>query len=781
MFIIFTIIDINYIKIVNSSICSSKDKPFLKNGECISFCSKEELESRNCTVDEETVKLQYMTNLIIIGEKDYRYININSNQYNDIVIQTSKNPGTGERLFYGLTNNGRFLFKDENETEFPYLSFNISEESTQCQERYEGESSFIQLYDKDNTLNNGKEYYLSIGKKDQYAELFNFDSKYYSIEKSNKFFEKEIVSDRGTFIRLRNIKNDDYDYFYLLVAVNKDNDKYYFYMKTYHFSSEDISKAEDKDNEDIECLENKMISCFETLKGKIICFYRKENNNKINYYISIFKCCFSEKKNVMIEVNNTLNCFYKAIHLKQEIGVFLYFKDEQSNNPFISFKICSYNEDDDDNYSIEDYNSLDMITLDFPFNYYYMLNDILKISDTKICYISTNLDKTELYVVILTLYNNDKNINIKYYIQSICQQNHYMIYKELRLSLYINQYITLATSVCNSISCETDKDEHYASFLIFSYPNSTDVNIDLIQLLNETNEEISKISFNLENYTKIENNLFGYVFKGIKIINYPNDIKLRSSKTNSEIPINYTMSQNENFTLLFNLNEKYHIKKYIIEYALVITEGIYENPYKIISKMESCGDEVEIIENGDYIGRTSFFNIIIKEELSTNCGNDLTDNCTLCLSDKTYCITCKNEYRFKSGNKICQDEQSIYTSVRTAIPSIIPLILNSTSTFKFEYSSLPITIFTDILSNISSNSQIPMLQEKFECTKEAILDNKCKEGKLTDKQIEDLYNYLKENIINYYNNTNIVIQTKNIIFQISTLNQQKDIIYSNLQ
>ena len=87
-----------------------------------------------------------------------------------------------------------------------------------------------------------------------------------------------------------------------------------------------------------------------------------------------------------------------------------------------------------------------------------------------------------------------------------------MIYKELRLSLYINQYITLGASVCNSISCEIDKDEHYASFLIFSYPNSTDVNIDLIQLLNETNEEITKISFNLEKYTKIENNLFGYVF-----------------------------------------------------------------------------------------------------------------------------------------------------------------------------------------------------------------------------------------------------------------------------
>ena len=164
-----------------------------------------------------------MTNLIIIGSEDYRYININSNKNNDMVLQTSKESGSGDRLFYGIKNNGRVLFQDENLKELSYLYFQINGEITSYQERYEGESSFIQLYDKYNPSNNGKEYYLSIAKAEQYAELFDFEEKSYTTRKSSLLYEKLIYSNRGTFIRLKN-QNVDYDYFYLIVAVNEEND-----------------------------------------------------------------------------------------------------------------------------------------------------------------------------------------------------------------------------------------------------------------------------------------------------------------------------------------------------------------------------------------------------------------------------------------------------------------------------------------------------------------------------------------------------------------------------
>ena len=92
------------------SICPSKSFPFLKNNNCTSFCSKLELENEVCWIEHEIVKIQYMSNIIIIGSENYRYINIDSDENKNMVILTSKNGDSSERLFYGLKYNGRFLF-----------------------------------------------------------------------------------------------------------------------------------------------------------------------------------------------------------------------------------------------------------------------------------------------------------------------------------------------------------------------------------------------------------------------------------------------------------------------------------------------------------------------------------------------------------------------------------------------------------------------------------------------------------------------------------------------
>ena len=98
---------------------------------------------------------------------------------------------------------------------------------------------------------------------------------------------------------------------------------------------------------------------------------------------------FFWKKSYKAEISTSSNTFYKGIYLKEQIGVFIYFLNEDSIQPKIIIKNFK-----DDN--IQDFN----------------------------------------------LYNNDQNINIRYYKIPIYEQNHYMIYKEIRLFLYINQYIT---------------------------------------------------------------------------------------------------------------------------------------------------------------------------------------------------------------------------------------------------------------------------------------------------------------------------------------------------
>ena len=61
----------------------------------------------------------------------------------------------------------------------------------------------------------------------------------------------------------------------------------------------------------------------------------------------------------------------------------------------------------------------------------------------------------------------------------------------------------------------------FNSLLIFSYPNSTDSNVDLIQKLFPLSNN-SGLYINLKNETRIENNLFGYIFSGIIIYDLDN-------------------------------------------------------------------------------------------------------------------------------------------------------------------------------------------------------------------------------------------------------------------
>jgi hypothetical protein len=56
----------------------------------------------------------------------------------------------------------------------------------------------------------------------------------------------------------------------------------------------------------------------------------------------------------------------------------------------------------------------------------------------------------------------------------------------------------------------------YGTLIIFSYPNSTDFNIDISDNLTSFVNPVIK----LYEKCKIENNIFGYIFKGIQINNF---------------------------------------------------------------------------------------------------------------------------------------------------------------------------------------------------------------------------------------------------------------------
>ena len=136
------------------------------------------------------------------------------------------------------------------------------------------------------------------------------------------------------------------------------------------------------------------------------------------------------------------------------------------------------------------------------------------------------------------------------------------IFLNLKASLY-NNFIALSFSHCPQNSCSTPAtDTHSSSLIIFNYPNSDDNSLDIIPLLYSTNKKIENdFSFNFEEKIKIENNLFGFVYKGTKIIKCQNGIYV-TNITNQNIILNESIIlKNENVSLYFDTHDNYSKKK----------------------------------------------------------------------------------------------------------------------------------------------------------------------------------------------------------------------------
>ena len=157
------------------------------------------------------------------------------------------------------------------------------------------------------------------------------------------------------------------------------------------------------------------------------------------------------------------------------------------------------------------------------------LNDIIKISEYKICYIAPSTDRENLYVIILNIYGTEKII-IRYYKIQIYILYHYKILLEIMSHLY-NKFIAFGFSFCQITNCTVEAGEYYSGFMIFSYSNTIDTSLNLDDYLFDNNIDIDDFEINLAENTKIENNIFGYIYSGIKILQKDNcdNINLVSS------------------------------------------------------------------------------------------------------------------------------------------------------------------------------------------------------------------------------------------------------------
>jgi len=292
-----------------------RDTPIkLANDSCVlKYCTKEEYDLGECTLNNTIIKTQFPNKIIIIGEEKFRYINFITLSNGDMIIETSPYPTINKRIFFGLSKNGRYYFKTKNtkeETPFNYL---ITDDKNEY--KYESGNAII--------LNEGKEYFISIGRCSSYAELFDFYNGKIISEKAKELIGYENLNMRANLININKKKNT-----FIYSCLSKDDKKVSAIIMKFDLELDsnelDIS---DKTERVIEECQGEISSCFKTEKNNlIICFY---GYNKYWPYISFLLLVYDLnlkeiKKEYYSPSGLNFYVYFYSIFFREDAGAFIY-------------------------------------------------------------------------------------------------------------------------------------------------------------------------------------------------------------------------------------------------------------------------------------------------------------------------------------------------------------------------------------------------------------------------------------------------------------------------
>ena len=609
--------------------------------------------------------------IINLGNEKYKFVEFSSKLNGDMVV-SAYDTVNKERFFFGLKKNGRPLFSENNkETLYTSIASN--------KQKNFPVSCFVQLSNSDDN----KEYLLSISMGINYAELYDLEKLNSTLVTNLRFLGKISNSERNSLFKSL-LRTDSNNYYYF--GFVEGNNGYFYLMKLF-LESFNIAKEIGK-NEILAVFNttNKnMISCFETTLYRIICLYQNDDG----MMLSIYDSSNGQLNNDNIysgTIENNERIFLKGVLLKEEIGVFMYYISADSTTPYVSFK--QYNTETN---KMDNFNSFGQIVLsEVELNSDTSLNDIMKVNDHKLCFVSVSPGKNILYIIIFILYDEDSKMMINYYNINIFELHKILLYSELRVFLY-RDFISLGFSHCYDTSeCNSDSDTFYSSLIILNYPNDTDHNLELIEYLYLIQSDISELTFDLSNRLIIENNIFGYIISGTKIIGISEGLNLYYINNDTVILKDYIMTKGDNLKLSLS-NPTEVGKTYTIEYAGIVKEPEYLEYLSNINsnKYVNEGDMSSFYTQNEYVGKSIFYNVIMNEGFTNN--DCKVNNCAICYSSSSdECIICNYGY-FNDLNenkciRVSVDEDTIASTI---ISTKISTIQNQISTISNQKSTIP--------------------------------------------------------------------------------------------
>ena len=621
-----------------------REKPILKSNECQSiYCTPEEFSENICTISNSLIKAQWLNNLHIFNEVNMGHISVSKNDKNELFISSHKVSDDFDKYLYGFNSEGDGLFYDKEKnkyTSFEIIDFPIRE--------YAEYNNYVEI--------EGKGYLIGVPTDDDI----------YLIDYVNKTFIPFSATPKSKSADTIFKINNSEDMFFTAYIFCKDTfgKNCSLHFQSFKLNLTHLVRINNITN--ISTLLGTRINCFQNENGSIFCIYTKNEGTTekavLKHYISVINpTTFKFDHSIIIEQNFSNNLIFdETINLKKNLYIIAYSLDGKVIK--ILFKNITIME-----------SSLYMITFrDFFSNIKEILinkdekhklnngsfkrNSLCKINENKFAILLKDFSKDSssstssiLLIYIFTIFNNDQNINVrKYSIDFELYNKH--ITDDIRGYTLGNFF-----GIVLGLTYDRKTYNSRATFMTFGYINSTEQEIYDIKL--KYNNSESKIVLS-QYINEIENNLFGYEFIGVRIVDLPNEEYsgyFISNNTNKKIEKDNIIEINTE--LKFILSNNYKSDIYLIVFAGVVSEPSYE-------KMNEYAEELTEYPLNENISEKDYYEpkILIGRKMNykfrlSNCY----DSCSTCseLSDdenNQKCSKCRDGFYFKEGTNNCYDK-----------------------------------------------------------------------------------------------------------------------------
>ena len=743
--------------------------------------------------------------------KNYRAGHFALNKEGDMIVEYSSETLKSSRMFYGLKKNGKYFFPNITK------EININGTNEDPYGRYESTNIFVSL---EEDINKTKEYLLSISSYKTVVELHDLENGINKIRESASFFNNSYgifsyvfqvletqIYNKNVYICIYIFSDDLSGQFMGFTIFGLPNfDLYPTYYSSPHqkinFSSTSsiyyIYNFLRIMSSFLMDYYNIIVIIYMTVRNEIYAIFFEYNLGSLNQKGGWFPIGNYER--TIPQYDNTL--FFKACYLYQKYVAIVYFPTSTRFN----FIVLSYYDSEYTFRTILTYTDTTVELYDKT-----TLNDFVKVDNNRLIFISSVESGDVLYIIFFDLYNNYKNVGIRFYRYSF---NSWSLSSEMSAFIY-NGFLAYSGTFSSS--------EIFSIFLLFGYANGTDSEIDMSPYFIDSDnfsKDKNLVKDLIKNLLTIDNNIFGYEpVEQIKLISIPEEIIFLNGDDDSQISNNDTI--NSNYKLKQNTSIIKENKFYYLDYQFIVKEPTFPDfinyTYNVNDFYRRTDSDtlINLFDQKYYYGRTNslkfklcFNNCKTCKELGSK---EEDQKCESCLEEYSYnhidgpFSECLSENHFyDSENKIikeCTSENSkFYIDITTNkkicfkyeynCPSNYQNYDSETKECKYYFETSTLTLLTtdfpkepdtSILSTLlTTKISESITYINIENISTYLNTDFNQELNLTNKEINELIE--KELIKNYFlGNKSIEIKGEgNSIFQLTTSNNEMELLTGNI-